>query len=227
MAKTSFQHADVFPIIARCIPRASREVSGYASHDAIVTAMLADPAGAKAVAEARKIKPYDDDRDCASLMLQFFSKTFSEGRNPQADFFHREQRAGGWAYRRKKTTSARRIAPDPHLSAVEGDPKLVFHLRRERDDALAYAKREAMRGADGHLECEACGFLAHRVYPGLSGDVYEIHHRLPLSQAAGKVTTRLKDLALLCANCHRAIHRTDPLMSVENFRAVFFQRPAR
>jgi 5-methylcytosine-specific restriction protein A len=32
--------------------------------------------------------------------------------------------------------------------------------------------------------------------------------------------TRLADLAILCANCHRMIHKTRPLMSVEEFKRV-------
>jgi putative restriction endonuclease len=31
-------------------------------------------------------------------------------------------------------------------------------------------------------------------------------------------TTRLEDLALLCANCHRMIHRASPWLSVEELR---------
>jgi 5-methylcytosine-specific restriction protein A len=155
-------------------------------------------------------------------MLQFLSKEITE-KSPWADFFDREKRANGWAYR-PKTAVAPPIAPDLDLAAVEGDPRLFFHIRRERDAALARAKREAMHRPDGSLMCEACGFLAARVYPGLSGDVCEVHHRLPLSKVTDKVATRLEDLALLCPNCHRAIHRTDPLKSVEDFRTAFFSK---
>ena len=59
-----------------------------------------------------------------------------------------------------------------------------------------------------------------RVFPATSARL----HRRPLAEAVGSVTTRLEDLALLCPNCHRAIHRTAPLMSVEEFRTRFFPR---
>jgi 5-methylcytosine-specific restriction protein A len=55
----------------------------------------------------------------------------------------------------------------------------------------------------------------------LTGDVCEVHHRRPLAEASGPVTTRIEDLAILCANCHRAIHQTRPLLSVEDFRDRF------
>ena len=87
----------------------------------------------------------------------------------------------------------------------------------ERDPAIARAKRAAARLPDGRLACEACGFTARDAYPNLDGDLCEVHHRRPLSEAVAPVATSLADLAIMCPNCHRAIHRTDPLMSVEEF----------
>ncbi|WP_233533532.1 HNH endonuclease [Kitasatospora sp. SolWspMP-SS2h] len=37
----------------------------------------------------------------------------------------------------------------------------------------------------------------------------ECHHVVPL-HVAGEGTTKLADLALICANCHRMIHRKAP-----------------
>lgn len=221
----SFRHSEVFPLIARLITRIPGDASGFVNHDAIVTAILADPEGAGIVARARTTAAWSDDRGAASNMLAWFSQQITVGRSPWADFFDREQRNSAWAYR-PKTAVAPPIAADLELSAIEGDPRLFFHIRQERNPALARAKREAMRRPDGQLMCEVCGFLVPEVYPGLSGDVCEVHHRRPLAEAADAVTTRLEDLALLCPNCHRAIHRTDPLMSVEEFRNVFFSSRA-
>lgn len=126
-------------------------------------------------------------------MLQWFSRRISFGRSPWADFFAREQRAGGWAYR-PKTAVAPPIAPDLELSAIEGDPRMFFHIRRERDRTLAQAKRDAMRSLDGQLTCEACGFMACQVYPGLSGEVCEIHHRPPFPKSPPPLPPGLKIL---------------------------------
>jgi 5-methylcytosine-specific restriction enzyme A len=78
--------------------------------------------------------------------------------------------------------------------------------------------------ADGELKCEACDFLMDRTYHCLPADVFEVHHRLPLADAMAKVETRLEDLAILCANCHRAIHKSQPLIGVEAFRAQYIRR---
>lgn len=217
----SFRHSDVLPLIARLITGSPRDAWGFVNHETITAALLDDPKGAEIVAQARTTAAWNDDRAAASNMVAWFSQQITVGRSSWAEFFDREQRGGAWAYR-PKTAVAPPIAPEIELSAIEGDPRLFFHIRRERNTTLARAKREAMRRPDGQLMCEACGFLAPRVYPGLTGDVCEVHHRRPLAEAADAVTTQLEDLALLCPNCHRAIHRTEPLMSVEDFRARFF-----
>jgi len=46
----------------------------------------------------------------------------------------------------------------------------------------------------------------------------ECHHTKPVSMLDGKSTTRIEDLALVCSNCHRMIHRTRPWMSVDELR---------
>jgi len=124
-----------------------------------------------------------------------------------------------------QTDSPRPALPDNERdeAALEGAPRLFFHFRRERDRRLVEAKLNQMRAVVGRISCEACGFSADDTYTGLGCDICEVHHRRPLSEAAAPTNTTLDDLAVLCANCHRAIHRTEPLHSVEDFRARFFQ----
>ena len=177
------------------------------------------------MARARTTAAWNDDRAAGVEHGRLVFATDHGGAVSLGGFFDREQQGGAWAYR-PKTRIAPPIAPDLELSAIEGDPRLFFDIRRERNPALARAKREAMRRPDGQLMCEVCRFLIPQVYPGLSGDVCEVHHRRPLAEAADAVTTRLEDLAMLCPNCHRAIHRTDPLMTVEDFQTRFFSTRA-
>src|SRR6266542_2912051 len=42
----------------------------------------------------------------------------------------------------------------------------------------------------------------------------ECHHVRPLAAAQGEVRTRLADLAVVCCNCHRILHRGSPPPSV-------------
>lgn len=93
--------------------------------------------------------------------------------------------------------------------AIEGQIELVAHRRRERSRLLAAKKRELMRAHIGYLSCEICGLSELTPYPReLAASLFEVHHRIPLAQAPTKRHTSLDDLALVCANCHRAIHAT-------------------
>jgi hypothetical protein len=109
-------------------------------------------------------------------------------------------------------------ADDGVDEAIEGRQHLVEHLKRERSRKLRNAKRRDVLQRTGSLACEACGFETRKAYPWLELDFAEVHHVRPLGQAASKHKVRLDDLAILCANCHRMIHRTSPIMSVAAFR---------
>jgi hypothetical protein len=213
----AFSHGEVFPIIARIA--ASQNSADYMSHRDIAGALVRDP-------EARAILDREggnvDQR--ASNMVAWFSQQFTVGRNPWAPFFERTRRGGAYAYRAVTVVPAP-LGGDPEITAVEGEPRLVSHLRRERDRALSDAKKRATIEATRRLRCEACGFDARRVYPWLEIDFAEVHHNVPLSDAESPVETALTDLSVLCANCHRMIHRTKPMLSVAEFARLLRAKP--
>jgi hypothetical protein len=218
-SEPSFTYDEAFPLIARLIILAAKAEPGrFIPHDAIVDLILADGRGAEIVAHARSRSSWTDDRDVASNMVAWFSQQISVGRSEWLQFFERDRLEGAWAYR---PTSTADIGPAPDIAVIEGEPRMLFHIRREREPRIAAAKRAAARNQGGELECEACGFVAQHAYSGFAGDVAEVHHRRALGDATGPVETKLDDLAVLCANCHRAIHQTRPLVSVEEFRERF------
>lgn len=103
--------------------------------------------------------------------------------------------------------------------ADEGQELFVRHLRRERSRPLRISKLAAVRAAGQPVSCEVCGFDFESTYGALGEGFVEVHHRLPL-HASGPVTTRLADLALLCSNCHRMIHRARPWLLPEHLAEV-------
>jgi hypothetical protein len=218
----SFTHSGVLPLVARLILQAAKEHPGdWVTHKTLVDRFLSDEDGAALLARARAKSAFSDDRSAASNMVAWFSETISVGRSEWAELFERKQVDGAWAYR---PAAAVTFATDPDLdvSALEGEPRMFLHLRRERNAALVRAKRAAVRNAASQLQCEACGFVAQETYPDrLSGDLCEVHHRRPLGELSGAAETRLDDLAILCPNCHRAIHQTRPMMRVEDLREWF------
>jgi 5-methylcytosine-specific restriction protein A len=106
---------------------------------------------------------------------------------------------------------------DRDSSAFEGNPKFLTHLRRERDPSLVNRKRRSVFSATGKLCCEVCGFDFKVTY---GQEFCEVHHLKPISTMGEGGTTRLADLAVVCSNCHRIIHRIDPMPSIEHFRKL-------
>jgi len=114
--------------------------------------------------------------------------------------------------------------PAPKLTDVdlleatgdEGTRRLVEHMRVERDRRLVEAKKREAR-KNGTLACEACGFDFERRYGHIGRDFCEVHHRKPLSRT-GLTRTRLSDLAVVCSNCHRMLHRAGGTIGITRLR---------
>jgi HNH endonuclease len=102
------------------------------------------------------------------------------------------------------------------MSAQEGQPKLVQHKRRERSRSL---RKKRIEQAGESLVCEACGFNFEQIYGDRGRGFIECHHTTPLSQIDPATPTRLEDLALLCANCHRMVHR-QPWLTVDDLKKL-------
>ena len=108
---------------------------------------------------------------------------------------------------------------DVDQEAIEGVLKLVQHLRRERNAKLIAHKKALVLKETGRLACEACGFDFAERYSKLGQQFCEVHHKRALGYRTRPSATKLTDLAVLCSNCHRMIHRTNPMESVEKFKA--------
>lgn len=109
------------------------------------------------------------------------------------------------------------------ISVAEGKALLRLHRHRERNRGIIIRKkRQVLQNAD-RLECEACEFDFQTVYGSIGEGFAECHHRLPFAAAAGERRTRLQDLAIVCANCHRMLHRR-PWRSVEALRELVRSR---
>lgn len=91
--------------------------------------------------------------------------------------------------------------------AKEGGILYKLHKLRERNKKIVSKKKKESLKKLGKLECEICGFDFHASYGDLGFGFIECHHRVPLSALASISETKLEDLALLCANCHRMLHR--------------------
>jgi 5-methylcytosine-specific restriction protein A len=108
---------------------------------------------------------------------------------------------------------------DDGAEAEEGRLLTALHRRRERNRKIVEKKKQQALRQGGILACEVCGFDFRVAYGERGEGFIECHHTKPVSESAGQ-KTRLTDLALVCANCHRMIHARRPWLSIDELRAL-------
>ena len=91
----------------------------------------------------------------------------------------------------------------------EGDRVIREHVKQEivrRNSAIVReAKNRRLKRDNGRLICECCSFDFLEYYWDMGYSFIECHHKIPI--VLGKRITKVTDLALVCSNCHRMLHR--------------------
>lgn len=104
--------------------------------------------------------------------------------------------------------------------AAEGAILTRLHHYRERDRSLVDKRKAQALKRHGRLACEACEFEFAAAYGARGAAYIEAHHTRPLETLEPGARTKVSDLALLCANCHRMVHAKRPWLSVPALRAL-------
>jgi predicted HNH restriction endonuclease len=116
------------------------------------------------------------------------------------------------------------VTPDLDLLESEGGLRFVQHLRRERNAKLVRAKKVQVLQQTGRLACECCGFDFAEFYGELGREFCEVHHKHALGASKHSRQTQLTDLAVICSNCHRIIHRSKPMPSLSRLAKLLIAR---
>jgi predicted HNH restriction endonuclease len=120
------------------------------------------------------------------------------------------------------------FALDETVSIVEGIKSAVNYeiysrSKLVRDHAIF------IRESCDSLCCEACDFDFKEVYGELGEGFIEIHHIVPISyfrnsSVEKSLSEAMTNVAALCSNCHRMIHRKrDYVLSVLELRDILFK----
>lgn len=100
------------------------------------------------------------------------------------------------------------LLSDNDSGYVEGDP-VSAHIDKEVARRNSYvvleAKKRALKNGNGHILCECCGFDFLEFYGELGNGFIECHHKKFICD--GERITRITDLAMVCPNCHRMLHK--------------------
>lgn len=121
-------------------------------------------------------------------------------------------------------------APETDFEEIygkEGRILVRIHTYRERD--RAFAKRvlkDYIKRCGGKLVCEACEMVPTKRYGDGGDKSIEVHHKIPIEELQPDSITQTKDMAVICANCHRVVHSQKPCLTVDEVRAKIQQSSA-
>jgi len=112
------------------------------------------------------------------------------------------------------------VSDDDESSFSEGKEKYRLHRSRERDSSIAKKAKAARLKDTGALFCDICDFDFYKKYGKLGLGFIETHHKVPVSELDGNTKTKISDLALVCSNCHRMLHRQKSTMHISELKKI-------
>lgn len=103
----------------------------------------------------------------------------------------------------------------------EGKYLLKQHLIRERNNHVVKIAKENFIKNNGKLFCEICNFDFKEFYGPIGDGYIEGHHIKPISDMKENEETKVEDIALVCSNCHRMLHRKRPWLKMNELKELF------
>lgn len=113
--------------------------------------------------------------------------------------------------------------------SIVGQSKLAVHMRYERNSNLIKKIKEKAFQSNPMLNCEVCGFSFFEKYGNLGKGFIEAHHLKPLNETKETKTTR-NDIALVCSNCHKMIHKgiskleNNTILTIDELKEILNQK---
>lgn len=111
------------------------------------------------------------------------------------------------------------IIDDDENEFLEGKILYRQHISRERNKTLVKKVKEKAK-KQGMLKCQICGFDFYKTYGEIGEGYIECHHTLPISEYSREKGTKIKDLVLVCSNCHRMLHRKRPWLTCDKLKEL-------
>ena len=110
-----------------------------------------------------------------------------------------------------KASVTRTVVPEKSCVFIEeGQERIGNKTIRLRSNRLREAATKKFKNSDGTIICHGCGFEGSMIYGENGKALIEIHHIRPIStkgETKEDIEVALKNVAPLCPNCHRVVHR--------------------
>jgi 5-methylcytosine-specific restriction protein A len=90
-----------------------------------------------------------------------------------------------------------------------------MHLSRERNFKVVELAKRNFKEQYGKLFCQVCGFDFEAIYGIVGKNFIEGHHTIAVSEMSPGHKTKSNEIAMLCGNCHRMVHKKRPWLTIE------------
>lgn len=88
------------------------------------------------------------------------------------------------------------------------------HKARERNSQVVEMAKSNFKKKYGKLFCQVCDFDFEKTYGEIGKDFIEGHHTIAVSEMPPDYKTKPEEIAMLCANCHRIVHKKRPWLTM-------------
>lgn len=102
----------------------------------------------------------------------------------------------------------------------EGKERYRLHRSKERNMTLIKVAKEKYFEINQKLSCQVCDFSFEENYGKLGKGFIEAHHIFPISNLTSETPTKVEDIALVCSNCHRMLHRRRPWLAIDELNKI-------
>ena len=99
-----------------------------------------------------------------------------------------------------------------------------IHRTRERNSLVIQKAKDLFKAKFGKLFCQICAFDFETVYGSIGSEFIEAHHTVPVSEMGDDHHTRIEDIAMVCSNCHRMIHRRRPWLRMDEIKNLIGEK---
>lgn len=109
---------------------------------------------------------------------------------------------------------------EPPQIAYEDATRFKLHKRIERNAKLA----KDVKKHHGY-SCQVCNLNFEALYGEVGKEYIEAHHLTPIASVKGRKVALdpAKDFAVLCANCHRMVHRSGVVGDINQFKKEHYR----
>ncbi|MFP9128863.1 HNH endonuclease [Niallia sp. BSM11] len=139
----------------------------------------------------------------------------------EGDIFYFIEGKGIWGLRDFVPSGYNVELTEDDTGFVEGKKMLRQHIYKERNPkVIRLAKDKFKKEHNGRLFCEICKFDFFKIYGEIGEEFIEGQHTIPVSEYKEGQITRVEDIAIVCSNCHRMLHRRRPWLTKEKLQEL-------